>query len=115
VVVQILVRSTFNVRHYLAARAAPSQGTLSVIIRLGAMPCFFRKRVRNPWLPWRCGGSDDLVKHITVVIDDVPQPVSLADDSDHYLVQMPHVVPAELLGMNVTRIVRAELLQRRIV
>jgi hypothetical protein len=28
---------------------------------------------------------------------------------------MPHVVPAELLGMNVTRIVRAELLQRRIV
>lgn len=26
---------------------------MSVIIRLGAMPCFFRRRARNPWLPWR--------------------------------------------------------------
>ena len=53
---------------------------------------------------------DDLGKHITVLVDGAPQPVFPAGDGDDHLVQMPHVIPAGLLAVEASCIVRAELL-----
>jgi hypothetical protein len=77
-----------------------------VIIRFGRMPCFFRSRASLGV----AAVLDDLVKHITVLVDGAPQPVFPAGDGDEHLVQMPHVVPAGLLAVKASCIVRAELL-----
>lgn len=70
---------------------------MSGIIRLGdAMP-FLQKTSQESMAALVSRRSDDLVKHITVVIDDARQPLFLADDGDDHLVQMPNVVPARLL------------------
>jgi len=79
---------------------------LSVIIRFGMMPCLVSNRLAALVLR----ALDDLVEHIAVLIDGLPQPVLLAGDGDSHLVQMPHVAPAGLLALEVTGVVRAELL-----
>jgi len=56
---------------------------------------------------------DDLIKHITVLVDRSPQSVFLAGGGDDHLVQMPNVVSAGLLAVKTPRVVRAELLSHR--
>jgi hypothetical protein len=34
---------------------------------------------------------DDLVEDVSVLVDSAPEPVRLARDADHYLIEMPNV------------------------
>ena len=52
---------------------------------------------------------DDLVKHVAILIDDSPQPVLLAGNSDHDLVQAPDVARAWLLAPEAAGVLRSEL------
>ena len=52
---------------------------------------------------------DDFVEHIAVLINRPPQPVFLARDRDHDLVEVPDVAPARPLAFEATGVIRPKL------
>jgi len=52
---------------------------------------------------------DDPVKHISILIIGPPEPMPLARDSDHNLVQMPDVMAARRLAPEAAGVARPEL------
>ena len=83
---------------------------MSVIMRRGGQPCFFNRRFskRLAALVSR-RALDDLIEHIAVLIDSPPEPVLLAGDGDHDLVEMPNVAAAWRLAPETAGVRRPEL------
>jgi len=54
-------------------------------------------------------GLQDLVENIAIMVDGAPQPVLLAGDADHDLVEMPDVAKARALSPEPACVVRSEL------
>src|SRR5690606_38651207 len=52
---------------------------------------------------------DDLVKHVSVLINGAPQPVLLASDADNHFIQMPDVMRTSLLAAQPPGIGRSKL------
>ena len=81
-----------------------------MIIRRGGQPCFlnsrFSKRLAALVLRRRL---DDLIEHIAVLINRPPQPVFLARDRDHDLVEVPDVAAAWRLAPEAASVRRPEL------
>ena len=83
---------------------------MSVIIRRGGQPCFrksrFSKRLAALVLRRRL---DDLIEHIAILIHGPPEPVLLAGNGDHDLVQVPDVAAAWRLAPEAASVSRPEL------
>ena len=83
---------------------------MSVIIRRGGQPCF-----RNETLQQALGGLGiaarlhDLIEHVSILINGSPQPVFLARDRDHDLIEVPDVVAAWRLAPEAAGVRRPEL------
>ena len=103
------MRSMFDVRHDLAARRTiGAQLVGDHPFRSDAL-LLQKQGQQSPGCLGVAAVLDDLVKHITVLVDGAPQPVFPTGDGDDHLVQMPHVVPAGLLAVKAMGIVRTEL------
>ena len=95
------MRSMFDIRHDLATR-----GTIGAQL-VGNYPLRFNALLLQKSGQQSLGSRgiasvlNDLVKHITVLVDGSPQPVFPAGDRDDHLVQVPYVIPAGLLAMKV--------------
>jgi hypothetical protein len=55
-------------------------------------------------------GLHDLIENIAIVADRAPQPMLLAGDTGHHLVEVPDVIPVGLFARQPARIVRTEFL-----
>src|SRR5688572_28250671 len=108
-VIETLMRTMLNRRHDLApggsigaqlVRDHPPRGT-ALLLQQTPQQAFGRFGVA-PRL-------DDLVEDIAIPIDGSPQPVLLAGNGDHDLVQMPDVARAWLLAPEAAGVLRPEL------
>jgi hypothetical protein len=108
-IVETFVRAMFDHRHHLTSRGCVGaelvgnhpprpaalllqQAPQQALGRLGVTPAL-----------------DDLIEDISVLIDGPPEPVLLAGDRDHDLVEVPDVRAARCLALEAVGVTRADL------
>ena len=74
---------------------------MSVIMRLGGRPCFFKRRINKRLAALVFAANlHDFVEHISVLVDSPPQPASPAIDPNCNLVEIPEITAGRWLSAN---------------